>query len=134
MTLTKLFVTTIAITLAAGCSYSSTSSTAPTSTHRLGGEHVCLDYGFSAGTDAYSRCALGETEARALSRVPANYNSMNLTLDAQNACHSYGLTSGGETYDRCVKREIEARRYREADVFTATSAIYPAPARQDDRK
>jgi hypothetical protein len=90
-------------------------------------EQACVDYGFRAGTDSYSRCVSGEAEARALDRVPVTYSSMNLTIDAQNACHSYGLESGNETYDRCVSREIEARRYREAAAVPAASATYPAP-------
>lgn len=126
MMLTRFFITAVIVTSAAGCSYPSTTSTVPPSAHRPGVEQACVDYGFRAGTDSYSRCVSGETEARALDRVPVTYSSMNLTIDAQNACHSYGLESGSETYDRCVSREIEARRYREAAAVPAASATYPA--------
>lgn len=123
MTLTRFFIAAVVVTSAAGCSYPTTTSTAPPSAHLVGVEQAaCVDYGFRAGTDLYARCVSGEAEARALDRVPITYNSMNLTIDAQNACHSYGLASGSGTYDRCVNREIEARRYREAAAVPAASA------------
>jgi len=117
MTLTTLVIAAGVVLLSAvGCSYSGTTSTAAPVTPRADREQACGDYGFKTGTDAYNRCITQEAEERRLDRVPIQYTSMNLTIDAQNACHAYGLASGSGTYDRCVNREIEARRYREAAV------------------
>ena len=116
----KLLVVTAVGLSAAACSYTSTTTqaTAPYPAYRAGSEQACLDYGFLAGTDAYNRCVVRESEARARGRVPATYAVTNLTADAQAACYSYGLTAGTPAYDRCVGREIDARRYRDQAYVT----------------
>lgn len=117
-----LMVATVSA-LAAGCSYTSTTTTVPAaSAYPRGAEQACIDYGFRIGTDAYNRCVSREAEARALGRVSATYPVANLSYDARTACASYGLTPGTGAFDRCVNREIEARRY-----VVVTPATYPAP-------
>jgi hypothetical protein len=122
----KLLVVTAVGLSAAACSYTSTTTqaTAPYPAYRAGSEQACLDYGFLAGTDAYNRCVVRESEARARGRMPVTYAVANLTADAQAACYSYGLTAGTPAYDRCVGREIDARRYR--DQAYVAPAPYPA--------
>ena len=130
MNWTKLFVVVAASLAAAACSYTETRTAAP---YRMpGSEQACLDYGFRAGTEAYNRCVIRESEARAQGRVTQDYTTVRLDADARNACYSYGLTPGTAMYDRCVGREIDARRYREQAApyypAPASAAVYPAPA------
>ena len=123
----KLLVVTAIGLSAAACSVSTTTTaTAPAPAYRAGAEQVCLDYGFRAGTDSYSRCVVREAEARARGRMPADYAAANLSADAQAACYSYGLTAGTANYDRCVGREIDARRYRDQAYVTPAPTYYPS--------
>ncbi len=80
---------------------------------------ACVDYGFVAGTAAYSRCVTTEQAARNNYRPSPGYALSLVASDARNACYSYGLTAGTAPYDRCVTREIDARTYRDAAAAPA---------------
>ena len=75
---------------------------------------ACLDYGFVAGTAAYSRCVTTEQAARVNYRPSPGYAPALIASDSQNACYSYGLTPNTAPYNRCVTRESEARTYRDS--------------------
>jgi hypothetical protein len=112
---------------ATACSYNTTTTqaTVPLSSS----EQVCLDYGFVAGSGAYSRCVDRERSARLRGRVTRDYAEAQLAGDARDACYSYGLEPGTLRFDRCVGREIDARRWREdsAAYVPAPAAYYPPP-------
>lgn len=75
---------------------------------------ACVDYGFVAGTAAYSRCVTTEQAARNTYRPSPGYAPSLVERDAQNACYSYGLSQNTAPYNRCVAREIDARTYRDS--------------------
>ena len=75
-------------------------------------EQACTEYGFTAGTPAFDRCATHERAARATGRVDRDYSQERLSADARAACTSYGLQPRTGHYEQCVNREVEARRYQ----------------------
>ena len=80
---------------------------------------ACLDYGFVAGTNAYSRCVTTEQAARVNYRPSPGYAPALIASDSQNACYSYGLTPNTAGYNRCAVRESEARTDRDSAAAPA---------------
>ena len=115
--------------LAAACSSTEHRTVAPAygssgSSLYQSSTQACLDYGFVAGTAAYSRCVTTEQAARVNYRPSPGYAPALIASDSQNACYSYGLTPNTAPYNRCVARESEARTYRDS----ATAPVYRTDA------
>jgi len=132
MSTSKLFITLAIGLSAAACQSPVPQQSAMAPMPLTNSQQACLDYGFTAGTPAYSGCVQREHDARMRGRVSSGYADSQLVADARDACTSYGLQPATGPYDRCVSREVSERRYQNGTAVVYTPAppppaYYPTP-------